>query len=186
MADRVDRLPAGITRVHPHSRRTLRTPADLAACRNWVWRVRLRRRGRGAFDRLYPQTVRDTLREALDYLQHERATAAHDLRRDAERAQSGVFSDDVHTYLRRRATTSDYRGREHNLNLWEAWLTTKLGPAFKTLHVTTALVELALEEWKQVTVARKKDGRRQRRWASATLRTRALHLSNIFAVLYPN
>ena len=186
MADPKDRLPVGITRVHPHTRRTLRTPAELAACRNWVWRVRLRRRGKGDFDRLYPQTVRNTLRETLDYLQHERSTAAHDLRRDAERAASGVFADDVHTYLRRRASISDYRGREHNLALWTAWLVTKLGPAFKTLQVTPALVELALEEWKQVTIVRKKDGTRQRRWSSATLRIRALHLSNLFAVLYPD
>lgn len=185
MAARGDRLPVGITRVHPHTRRTLRTAADLAACTHWVWRVRLRRRGRGHFDQLYPQSVRDTLRETLDYLQHERSTAAHDLRRDAERAASGVFADDVQTYLTRRATTSDYKGREHNLNLWAAWLATRLGPAFKTLQVTAALVELALEEWKQATVVRKKDGHRHRRWSSATLRTRALHLSNLFGVLYP-
>jgi hypothetical protein len=95
MADRSDRLPVGITRVHPHTRRTLRTTADLAACRNWVWRVRVRRRGRGDFDQFYPQSIRETLRETLDYLQHERSTAVHDLRRDAERAASGVFADDI-------------------------------------------------------------------------------------------
>ena len=52
--------------------------------------------------------------------------------------------------------------------------------------MTPALVELALEEWKQATVTRKKNGRLQRRWSSATLRTRALHLSNLFGVLYPD
>src|SRR5947207_657859 len=127
MAARVDRLPTGITRVHPHSRRTLRTATDLSACQNWVWRVRVRRRGKRDFDQLYPQTVRDTLRETLDYLQHERSSAAHDLRREAQRAASGVFTDDVQAYLTRRATTSDYQGRDHNLQLWAAWLATKLG-----------------------------------------------------------
>ena len=65
MAPRPNRLPIGITRVHPHSRRTLRTAAELAACPNWVWRVRVRRRGRGDFDQLYPQTCqRDSARNA--------------------------------------------------------------------------------------------------------------------------
>jgi integrase len=185
MAPRADRLPTGITRVHPHTRRTLRTSAELAACPNWVWRVRVRRRGKGDFDRLYPQDVRETVRETLDYLLHERSTAAHDLRRDAQRAASGVFTDDIHSYLARRASASDYRGRVRNLELWRAWLATKLGGSFKTSSITPALVELAIEEWKQSTVTRKKNGRLQRRWASATLRTRALHLSNVFAVLYP-
>lgn len=186
MAPRANRLPIGIARVHPHSRRTLRTAAEIAHCPNWVWRVRVRRRGRGDFDRLYPQSVRETLRETLDYLQHERSTAMHDLRRDSERATSGMFTDDIDTYLARRATTSDYGGRKRNLRLWAAWLTTKLGASFKTSQVTSALVELALEEWKQATITRKKNGRLQRRWSSATLRTRALHLSNLFAVLYPD
>ena len=186
MAPRTNRLPIGITRVHPHSRRALRTAAEIARCPNWVWRVRVRRRGRGDFDRLYPQSVRETLRETLDYLQHERSTAMHDLRRDSERATSGMFTDDIDTYLARRASTSDYRGRRRNLGLWAGWLTTKLGASFKTSQVTSALVELALEEWKQATITRKKNGRLQRRWSSATLRTRALHLSNLFAVLYPD
>jgi integrase len=186
MAPRADRLPTGITRVHPHSRRTLRTAAELAACPNWVWRLRVRRRGRGVFDQLYRQNVRETLQATLDYLQHERSTAVHDLRRDAERAASGVFKDDIHTYLARRASASDYRGRVHNLSEWVAWLATKLGASFKTSRITPALVELALEEWKQATTIRKKIATTQRRWSSATLRTRALHLSNLFAVLYPD
>lgn len=185
MAPRTDRLPTGITRIHPHSRRTLRTASELAACPNWVWRVRVRRRRRGDFDQLYPQNVRETLWETLDYLQHERSTAVHELRRDAERAASGVFADDVHTYLARRASASDYRGRVRNLALWQAWLATKLGASFKTSKITPAFVELALEEWKQATTFRKKNGQMQRCWSSATLRTRALHLSNLFAVLYP-
>jgi integrase len=185
MAPRADRLPTGITRVHPHTRRTLRTAAEVAACPNWVWRVRVRRRGKGDFDQLYAQDVRETVRETLDYLEHQRSTAAHDLRRDAERAASGAFADDIHTYLARRKSTSDYRGRVRNLELWRAWLTTKLGATFKTSSITSALVELALEEWKQSTVTRKRNGHLQRRWSSATLRTRALHLSNLFAVLYP-
>ena len=186
MAPRADRLPTGITRIHPHTRRTLRTPSELATCLNWVWRVRVRRRGTGDFDQLYPQNVRETLQATLDYLQHERSTAVHDLRRDAERAASGVFRDDIHTYLARRASASDYRGRAHNLAAWEAWLATKLGASFKTSKITPAHVELALEEWKQATTIRKKNGQTQRRWSSATLRTRALHLSNLFAVLYPD
>ena len=36
MPPRADRLPTGITRVHPHTRRTLRTAAELAACPKWV------------------------------------------------------------------------------------------------------------------------------------------------------
>ncbi len=108
-----------------------------------------------------------------------------DLRRDSVRAQSGVFEDDVQTYLARRATSSDYRGRVHNLEVWRAWLTTKLGTAFRTDAITPALVELALEEWKQATVVRKKKGVSARKWTSATLRARALHLSNLFVVLYP-
>ena len=186
MAPHSDRLPTGITRIHPHTRRRLRTPSELAACSNWVWRVRVRRRGTGSFDQLYPQNIRETLQQTLDYLQQERSTAVHDLRRDAERAASGVFTDDIHTYLARRASTSDYRGRVHSLAVWKAWLTTKLGASFKTSKITTALVEVALEEWKQATVIRKKNGQTQRRWSSATLRTRALHLSNLFVVLYPD
>jgi integrase len=72
-----------------------------------------------------------------------------------------------------------------NLALWQAWLATKLGASFKTSKITPAFVELALEEWKQATTFRKKNGQMQRCWSSATLRTRALHLSNLFAVLYP-
>ena len=108
MPPRADRLPTGITRVHPHTRRTLRTAADLAACPKWVWRVRAKRRGTGDFDQLYPQNVRDSVQETLDYLQSERSTGVHDLRRDAVRAQPGVFMDDIHTYLARRSSTSDY------------------------------------------------------------------------------
>ena len=186
MACRADRLPTGITRVHPHTRRTLRTPTELAACRNWAWRVRVRRRGKGDFDQLYPQNVRETLQETLDYLQHERSTAARELRSDSERAISGVFSDDIPRYLARRASVSDYRGRAHNLAVWQSWLATKLGASFKTAKITSALVELALEEWKQATITRRKNGQIQRRWSSATLRTRALHLSNLFTVLYPD
>src|SRR3954451_10084406 len=122
MASRADRLPTGITRVHPHTRRTLRTAAELTACPNWVWRVRAKRRGTGDFDQLYPQKEKDTLQETLDHLQRERAIGVHDLRRDAVRAQSGVFKDDVLTYLARRASTSDYRGRAYNLAIWESWL----------------------------------------------------------------
>ena len=185
MTPRPDRLPTGITRVHPHTRRALRTAGALLACPNWVWRVRVRRRGKGDFDRLYPQNVRDTLHATLDYLQHERSTAAHDLRRDAARTRAGGFEDDVQTYLARRASVSDYRGRARNLAVWNAWLTTHLGASFKTVKVTSALVELALEEWKRETTIRKRAGaQRQRRWSSATLRTRALHLSNLFNVLY--
>ena len=99
--------------MHPHSRRTLRTAAELAACRELgLASPRATARDRGSSIELYPQNVRDTLRETLDYLQHERSTAAHDLRRDAERAASGVFTDDVQTYLARRASDSDYRGRD--------------------------------------------------------------------------
>jgi integrase len=187
MPPRSDRLPTGITRVHPHTRRTLRTGADLAACPNWVWRVRAKRRGTGDFDQLYPQNVKQTVQETLDHLQRERTTGVHNLRRDAVRAQSGVFKDDVPTYLARRASTSDYRGRAYNLAIWEAWLTAKLGVAFKTTMITSGLVELALEEWKSETIVRKKkDALPQRRWSSSYLRTRALHLSNLFAVLYPD
>ena len=184
MAPPTNRLPTGITRVQPHSRRTLRTAADLAACPNWVWRVRVRRRATGEFDELYPQNIRETLQATLDHLQRERSTAVHDLRRDSDRATSGVFRDDIRIYLARRASTSDYRGRAHNLAVWESWLSTKLGATFKTSKITPALVELALEEWKQSTTIRKKNSQVQRRWSSATLRTRALHLSNLFAVLY--
>lgn len=180
-------LPVGITRVHPHTRRTLRTPADLAGCPNWVWRVRAKRRGTGDFDQLYRQDVRESLQETLDYLQHERSTAVGDLRRDSERRVTGAFGDDVKTYLARRATASDAVGRAYSLRLWQAWLCTKLGPQFKTAKITTALIELALEQWKQETISVKKaGGTRRRRWASATLRTRALHLSNLFTVLYPD
>lgn len=187
MAPRADRLPTGITRVHPHTRRTLKTAADLAACPKWVWRVRAKRRGTGDFDQLYPQNVRDSLQETLDYLQRERSTGVHDLRRDAVRAQSGVFKDDIQTYLARRASTSDYRGRAYNLAIWETWLSAKLGASFKTAKITPALVELALEEWKrETTIRKKKDAVPQRRWASSYLRTRALHLSNLFGVLYPD
>jgi integrase len=187
MPPRADRLPTGITRVHPHTRRTLRTAAELAACPKWVWRVRVKRRGTGVFDQLYPQNVRDSLQETLDYLQSERSTGVHDLRRDAVRAQSGVFKDDIHTYLARRASTSDYRARQYNLAIWEAWLTARLGASFKTAKITSGLVELALEEWKRETTVRKKENALpQRRWASSYLRTRALHLSNLFAVLYPD
>ena len=186
MTPRTDRLPTGITRVHPHTRQALQTSAALTACPNWAWRVRVRRRGKGDFDRLYPQDVRDTLQATLDYLQHERSTAVHDLRRDAVRAQSGIFKDDIQTYLTRRASVSDYRGRVHNLAIWDAWLTTRLGASFKTGKITPALVELALEEWKRETIVRRRPGAPlQRRWSSATLRMRALHLSNLFGVLYP-
>ena len=187
MAPRMNRLPVGITRVHPHTRRNLKTPADLSGCPNWVWRVRVRRRGTGEFDQFYPQNVRDTLQATLDHLQHERSARVHDLRRDAVRAQSEVFEDDVRTYLARRASTSDYGGRAHNLAIWNMWLATKLGASFKTTKITPALVELALEEWKRETIVLKKqDARPRRRWASATLRTRALHLSNLFGVVYPD
>ena len=187
MPPRGDRLPIGITRVHPHSRRTLRTAAELAACPNWVWRVRAKRRGAGDFDQLYPQNVRETVQETLDHLQRERATGVHDLRRDKVRAQSGVFKDDIRAYLARRASTSDYRGRAYNLALWETWLTAKLGASFKTAKITSELVELALEEWKGETIIRKKkDALPQRRWSSSYLRTRVLHLSNLFGVLYPD
>src|SRR5579871_5581638 len=186
MAARANRLPVGITRVHPHTRRTLRTQAELDACRNWVWRVRAKRRGTGDFDHLYPQDVRDSLQATLDFLHHERATAIKDLRRDAIRTTTGVFPDVVESYLERRASVSDLRGRRYNLGLWEQWLTAKLGPRFKTAKITSALVELALEEWKQETIVRKKNSRPQRRWASSYLRTRALHLSNLFVVLYPD
>src|SRR5216684_3458898 len=187
MAPRAIPLPVGITRVHPHTRRTLRTAADLAACPNWAWRVRARRRGTGHFDQLYPQEVRDSLQLSLDYLRHERTTAIGDLRRDAARPISGIFQEDVSAYLARRASTSDYRGRQHNLTMWEAWLATKLRPTLKTAKITSALVELALEDWKQETIIRKNnDSKPQRRWSSATLRTRALHLSNLFGVLYPD
>lgn len=180
-------LPVGITRVHPHTRRTLRTAADLAGCPNWVWRVRAKRRGTGDFDQLYRQDVRESLQETLDYLQHERSTAVGDLRRDSGRRVTGAFLDDVKTYLARRATASDAVGRAYSLRLWQAWLATKLGPQFKTAKVTTTLIELALEQWKQETISVKKaGGTRRRRWASATLRTRALHLSNLFTVLYPD
>jgi hypothetical protein len=88
--------------------------------------------------------------------------------------------------LARRASTSDYRGRAHNLGLWEAWLTAKLGASFKTAKITSGLVELALEEWKRETIVRRKTGAvLQRHWSSSYLRTRALHLSNLFGVLYP-
>lgn len=187
MPTRSDRLPTGITRVHPHTRQPLRAAAALAACPKWVWRVRVRRRGQGDFDRLYPQDVRDTLQATLDFLQHERATAVHDLRRDAGRATAGTFEEDVATYLARRASVSDRRGRVHNLALWDAWLSTRLGAGFKTVRITSALVELALEAWKAETIVRVRTGdQRQRRWSSATLRTRALHLSNLFSVLYPD
>src|SRR5258708_2593630 len=157
MAPRADRLPTGITRVHPHTRRTLRTAADLAACPNWVWRVRVKRRGTGDFDQLYAQDVRDSVQETLDYLERERTTGVHDLRRDAVRAQSGDFKDDIQTYLARRASTSDYRGRAYNLAIWETWLTAKLGASFKTAKITPGLVELALEEWKgEMTVRKEK------------------------------
>ncbi|MEQ1758557.1 MAG: site-specific integrase [Vicinamibacterales bacterium] len=180
-------LPVGITRVHPHTRRTLRTAADLASCVNWVWRVRAKRRGTGDFDQLYPQDVRDSIQTTLDYLQHERSTAINDLRRDAARQGSDIFTDDVKAYLARRASASDYRGRVRSLFLWDEWLSNKLGSRFKTTKITPELVELALEDWKQATVVRKKKGGKlQRRWASATLRTRALHLSNLFGVLYPD
>ncbi len=186
MASRLP-LPVGITRVHPHTRRTLRTPADLAACPNWVWRVRVKRRSTGDFDQLYPQDVRDTTQTSLDHLQHERTTAINDLRRDAARHGSGVFADDVKNYLARRASASDYRGRVRNLRLWEECLSNRLGSRFKTTKVTSELVELALEGWKQETIGRKKNGgKAQRRWSSATLRTRALHLSNLFGILYPD
>jgi integrase len=152
-----------------------------------VWRVRVKRRGSKDFDQLYPQHVRDSLQATLDHLQHERSTAINDLNRDTARHDSAVFADDIKTYLTRRASTSDVRGREHNLALWEQWFSHKLGARFKTTKITSELVELALEEWKQETILRKKHGhRRQRRWASATLRTRALHLSNLFRVLYPD
>ena len=187
MARPADHLPTGITRVHPHTRRTLRTPAELAACPNWVWRVRAKRRGAGDFDQLYPQTVRETLQATLDHLQHERATHVHDLRRDAARTQSGIFKDDIKTYLARRASTSDYRGRARNLMIWETWLAARLGASFKTAKIQSGLVELALEEWKRETIIRKKkNALPERRWSSATLRTRALHLSNLFGVLYPD
>lgn len=187
MTPRTDRLPTGITRVHPHTRRALRSAAALAACPNWVWRVRVRRRSRGDFDRLYPLDVRDTLQTTLDYLQHERSTAVHDLRRDAARAQPGAFEDDIPTYLARRASVSDYRGRAHNLVVWKPWLTTRLGASFKAVQITSALVELALEEWKRETTVRQATGAQQRRrWSSATLRTRALHSSNVFSVLCPD
>ena len=187
MAPRPQQLPVGITRVHPHTRRGLRTPADLAACPNWVWRVRAKRRGVGDFDQLYKQDVRETLQATLDYLQHERSTAIGDLRRDAARSGTGAFAEDVKTYLARRATASDLVGRVYNLRLWDAWLATKLGAHFKTSKISPELVELALEQWKQETVTRKKyGGTVRRRWASATLRTRALHLSNLFVVLYPD
>lgn len=187
MSSRIARLPTGITRVHPHTRRSLPTPAALAACPNWVWRVRVRRRGKGDFDRFYPQDVRDTLQATLDHLLHERSTAVHDLRRDAVRTRAGAFEDDIQTYLRRRASVSDYQGRAHNLRLWNTWLTTHLGASFKTVKITPALVELVLEAWKAATTIRKRTGPQlQRRWSSATLRTRALHLSNLFAVLYPD
>jgi hypothetical protein len=71
---------------------------ELAACRNWVC-VSVRRRGAGEFDRLYPQEVRDTIQETLDYLQRERATRVHDLRRDAAGTASGVLAQDVRVYL---------------------------------------------------------------------------------------
>ena len=187
MAPRARPLPVGITRVHPHTRRTLRTAADLAVSPNWVWRVRARRRGVGNLDRLYPQDVRESLQATLDYLQHERTTAVNDFRRDAARRLAGIFSDDIDTYLARRASTTDYAGRKHNLSVWAAWLASRLGATFKTTQITPALVELALEEWKHETTIRKKpDAKRQRRWSSATLRTRALHLSNLFGVLYPD
>jgi integrase len=181
------KLPTGIARVHPHTRRVLRSGSELAACPRWVWRVRVRRRGVGVFDQLYPQDVKPDLQSTLDHLQHERTTAINDLRRDAARmAASGVFSEDVKTYLARRASTSDYRGRVRSLGIWEAWLNAKLGASFETSDIEAAHVELALEEWKQETIVRKKNGfTKQRRWASATLRTRALHLSNVFTVLYP-
>ncbi len=186
MTLRASRLPTGISRVHPHTRRALSTVAALAECSNWVWRVRVRRRGTGDFDKLYPQNVRETLQGTLDYLEHERTTAVHDLRRDAVRARSGVFEDDIQTYLARRATTSDYRGRAHNLTVWKVWLSAQLGTSFKTAKITAGLVELALEQWKQETVVRQKtEAQRVRRWSSSTLRTRALHLSNLFGVLYP-
>ena len=187
MPTRHDRLPTGISRVHPHTRRTLRSSADLASCPNWVWRVRARRRGVGEFDQLYPQHVRDTPQATLDYLERERATAVHDLRRDADRAQAGAFREDVRAYLARRASTSDYKGRVHSLALWDTWLIGHLGASFRTTKITPALVELALEDWKQETVVRKTKGAvPQRRWSSSYLRTRALHLSNLFAVLYPD
>ena len=184
MAPRVDRLPVGITRVHPHTRRTLRTPADLAACKNWLWRVRAKRKGAGNFDQLYPQSIRKTRRAALDYLQQERANAISDLLRDATRGQAGIFRNDIPRYLARRASVTDYQMRSYNLRLWEDWLRGKLGPSFLSSKITPALVELALEEWKGEMIFRKK--RQQRRWASSTLRTRALHLSNLFVVLYPH
>jgi len=187
MASRPPQLPVGITRVHPHTRRTLRTAADLDACPNWVWRVRVKRRGTGDFDQLYSQGVRDSLQTTLDHLQHERSTAINDLRRDAVRHGSGLFSEDVRTYLARRASASDYRGRVRSLQLWDASLSHRLGSGFSTTKITSELVELVLEDWKGETIARKKyGGKAQRRWASATLRTRALHLSNLFGVLYPD
>lgn len=149
--------------------------------------MRAKRRGTGDFDQLYPQAVRETLQSTLDYLQHERATRVHDLRRDAVRAQSGIFTDDIRTYLARRASVSDYRGRAHNLTIWNTWLAARLGASFKTAKITSGLVELALEEWKGATIVRKKkDAVSQRRWSSATLRMRALHLSNLIGVLYPD
>jgi integrase len=152
-----------------------------------MWRVRVRRRGVGEFDKLYAQNVRESIGEVLDFLGRERATAIHDLRRDATRAKTGGFHDDVHVYLKRRASISDYTQRERNLRLWEGWLTGRLGAFFKTSAITPALVELALEEWKAETIAKKKSGgRRVKRWAAATLRARALHLSNLFVTLYPS
>ena len=51
MPTRSDRLPTGVTRVHPHTRRTLRTCAGLATCLNWVWGERIdednQQKGRG-------------------------------------------------------------------------------------------------------------------------------------------
>jgi integrase len=184
MAPRADRLLVGITRVHPHTRRRLRTPADLAACKNWVWRVRAKRKGAGTFDQLYPQNIRETTRAALDHLQQVRAEAINDLLRDAARGQAGIFKNDIPRYLVRRASVTDYQMRAYNLGLWENWLRGKLGASFLTSKITPALVELALEDWKHEMLFRKK--RQQRRWASATLRTRALHLSNLFVVLYPH
>src|SRR2546426_11928607 len=58
------------------------------------------------------------------------------------------------------------------------------------LHLSKLLNQHLLghrEEWKRETTVRKKENALpQRRWASSYLRTRALHLSNLFAVLYPD
>ena len=186
MAPRADRLPIGITRVHPHTRRALRTPP-----RNWP----PARTGSGAsgcggvaqatsigsIRRTYAR--RCGRRSIISSMSGPRPSTTCDGTRSAQRrASSPTTSTRTWRGARAPPTTAGECTTWHS---GRHWLATKLGAIVQTRKITPALVELALEEWKQATMTRKKSGRVQRRWSSATLRTRALHLSNLFAVLYP-